>query len=99
MTDRNNAAPQLEHSHDAAAIRERLSEQIKPGYLRDWIYGGIDGAVTTFAIVAGAVGSLPVSDVVPDEGAMSPATGEFVAGIFHVLPGYFEDFFAMLRFE
>jgi vacuolar iron transporter family protein len=26
-------------------------------YLRDWIYGGIDGAVTTFAVVAGVVGA------------------------------------------
>ena len=26
-------------------------------YLRDWVYGGIDGAVTTFAIVAGVVGA------------------------------------------
>jgi len=25
--------------------------------LRDWIYGGIDGAVTTFAIVAGVIGA------------------------------------------
>jgi len=26
-------------------------------YVRDWIYGGIDGAVTTFAIVSGVVGA------------------------------------------
>ncbi len=26
-------------------------------YLRDWIYGGIDGAVTTFAIISGVVGA------------------------------------------
>lgn len=26
-------------------------------YLREFVYGGIDGAVTTFAVVAGAVGA------------------------------------------
>src|SRR6185295_8980039 len=26
-------------------------------YLRDWIYGGIDGSVTTFAVVTGVVGA------------------------------------------
>ena len=51
-----DSLPPLEHDHDDEAIRARLAERVKPGYLRDWIYGGIDGAVTTFAIVAGAVG-------------------------------------------
>ncbi|EFO29556.1 integral membrane protein [Roseibium sp. TrichSKD4] len=49
--------PSLEHSHDPAAIEQRLSAGPKISYLRDWVYGGIDGAVTTFAIVAGAVGA------------------------------------------
>lgn len=49
--------PELEHSHAAKDISQRLSEDPKPNYLRDWIYGGIDGAVTTFAIVAGVVGA------------------------------------------
>jgi VIT1/CCC1 family predicted Fe2+/Mn2+ transporter len=47
----------LEHDHDAAAIRARLAAGSRPNYLRDLIYGGIDGAVTTFAIVAGVVGA------------------------------------------
>lgn len=46
----------LEHAHDAASIRRRLSADPDGGNLKDWIYGGIDGAVTTFAIVAGAQG-------------------------------------------
>jgi VIT1/CCC1 family predicted Fe2+/Mn2+ transporter len=47
----------LEHSHTREAIRERLTRDTKGNYLRDWIYGGIDGTITTFAIVAGVVGA------------------------------------------
>jgi vacuolar iron transporter family protein len=47
----------LEHSHTQQAIRARLARGPRSNYLRDWIYGGIDGAVTTFAIVAGVAGA------------------------------------------
>lgn len=47
----------LEHEHTPDAIRRRLEEGPRTSYLRDWIYGGIDGAVTTFAIVAGSEGA------------------------------------------
>ena len=47
----------LEHTHTREAIRERLSQDTQSNYLRDWIYGGIDGTITTFAIVAGVVGA------------------------------------------
>lgn len=47
----------LEEDHTPNAIRQRLAEPNKPSYVRDWVYGGIDGAVTTFAIVAGVVGA------------------------------------------
>jgi VIT1/CCC1 family predicted Fe2+/Mn2+ transporter len=47
----------LEHDHHPDAIAERLADGWRINYLRDWVYGGIDGAVTTFAIVAGVVGA------------------------------------------
>ncbi len=47
----------LEHSHEPEQIAERLAQGPAPSYLRDWIYGGIDGAITTFAIVSGVVGA------------------------------------------
>jgi VIT1/CCC1 family predicted Fe2+/Mn2+ transporter len=47
----------LEHGHSPDEIARRISETNKPSHLRDVIYGAIDGAVTTFAIVAGVVGA------------------------------------------
>ena len=35
-----------------------------PIYLRDWVYGGIDGAVTTFAVVAGVAGASLSTNVI-----------------------------------
>ena len=55
---------ELEHSHTKEAIRARLARHPGISYLRDWIYGGVDGVVTTFAIVAGVVGADLPSSVV-----------------------------------
>ena len=47
----------LEHGHHPGEIAERLEKGPKASYLRDLVYGGIDGTVTTFAIMAGVVGA------------------------------------------
>ena len=47
----------MEHEHTIEAIGERLAAGPRHNYLRDWIYGGIDGSVTTFAVVTGVVGA------------------------------------------
>jgi VIT1/CCC1 family predicted Fe2+/Mn2+ transporter len=47
----------LEHGHHPGEIAQRLEEGPRVSYLRDWVYGGIDGTVTTFAVVAGVVGA------------------------------------------
>lgn len=47
----------MEHEHSIEAIKERLAAGPSHNYLRDWIYGGIDGAVTTLAVVSGVVGA------------------------------------------
>jgi hypothetical protein len=47
----------LEAEHRPEEVRRRLLEHRGQGYLGDAVLGGIDGCVTTFAVVAGAVGA------------------------------------------
>lgn len=47
----------MEHSHTPEGIARRLGAARRVNYLQDWVYGGIDGAVTTFAVVAGSLGA------------------------------------------
>jgi len=47
----------MKHEHSAKAIQERIALGPQHNYLRDWIYGGIDGSVTTFAVVSGVSGA------------------------------------------
>lgn len=54
-----------DHGHGRQEIADRLSAGQEHSNLKDMIYGGIDGAVTTFAIVAGVEGAgLPHSIIV-----------------------------------
>ena len=46
-----------EHGHSQQEIFERINAPPGRGVLRDVVYGGIDGSVTTFAIVAGVAGA------------------------------------------
>lgn len=45
------------HGHSPEEVHARISEPEGRGVLRDAVYGGIDGSVTTFAIVAGVAGA------------------------------------------
>jgi len=47
----------MEHEHSPDAIRKRLETGPTHNYLRHWIYGGIDGSVTTLAVVTGVAGA------------------------------------------
>ena len=53
-----------EADHTPEAIRKRLSEDHSQGYLKDSIYGAIDGAVTTFAVVSSVAGAGLSSSIV-----------------------------------
>ncbi|MDJ0612714.1 MAG: VIT1/CCC1 transporter family protein [Rhizobiaceae bacterium] len=47
----------MEHGHTSSEISLRLSEKKGPNYLGDFVYGGVDGTITTFALVAGIEGA------------------------------------------
>jgi VIT1/CCC1 family predicted Fe2+/Mn2+ transporter len=80
MTDK------LEHSHAPWDVAARLARGPRHSYLPDAVFGAIDGTVTTFAVVAGAIGANLSTRVVLILGAanlladgFSMAAGNFLA--------------------
>jgi VIT1/CCC1 family predicted Fe2+/Mn2+ transporter len=57
VTDNIAVDAKHQESHTPAAIRARLQAGPDHSYLRDFIYGAIDGSVTTFAVVSGVAGA------------------------------------------
>lgn len=55
-TNHSGRTAALEEMHQPDAIQQRLAAQQRHSYIGDAVLGGIDGCVTTFAVVAGAVG-------------------------------------------
>jgi VIT1/CCC1 family predicted Fe2+/Mn2+ transporter len=54
---REPTSTSLQSQHTPSAVRRRLGLPPAPSYLRDFVYGAIDGAITTFAVVAGVEGA------------------------------------------
>ncbi|MGQ9427534.1 VIT1/CCC1 transporter family protein [Gilvimarinus sp. F26214L] len=52
------------HSHSPEAIRRRLAAGPDRIYVKDFVYGAIDGAVTTFAVVSGVAGAGMASGII-----------------------------------
>jgi len=48
---------ELESQHTPQAIRQRFQYGLKQSYLKDFVYGAIDGTVTTFAVVSSVAGA------------------------------------------
>ncbi len=57
MQPEENEVERLKVSHTREAIRTRLREGARHSYLRDAVYGAVDGTVTTFAVVSGVAGA------------------------------------------
>jgi len=55
---------QLNREHTKEAISARLAAAARHSYLRDFVFGAVDGTVTTFAVVSGAAGAGLSSGVV-----------------------------------
>jgi VIT1/CCC1 family predicted Fe2+/Mn2+ transporter len=75
----------LEHSHTPEGIRRRLAAGIRHSYLRDSVYGAIDGAVTTFAVVAGVQGAELSSAIVLILGLANLLADGFSMGVSNLL--------------
>src|SRR5262245_48310256 len=72
--------------HSPSAVQARLHAGPETSYVRDFVYGAIDGAVTTFAVVSGVAGAglspgviiiLGVSNLIGD--GFSMAASNFLA--------------------
>jgi VIT1/CCC1 family predicted Fe2+/Mn2+ transporter len=55
--DDEPAAELLVAQHTPEAVQRRLAVQPRAGHLRDFVYGAVDGTITTFAVVSGVAGA------------------------------------------
>jgi vacuolar iron transporter family protein len=75
----------VEDEHTPDAIRARLAAGPTGSRLRDFVYGAIDGIVTTFAVVAGVAGAGLATRVVLILGAANLAADGFSMAISNFL--------------
>jgi VIT1/CCC1 family predicted Fe2+/Mn2+ transporter len=86
MKPSERQALDMREDHTPEAIRERLTEGPSHSYLRDFVYGAVDGSVTTFAVVSGVAGAELTPGIIIILGAanlvgdgFSMAAGNFLA--------------------
>ena len=76
---------ELKKSHTPSAIKKRLDDGPVDSFLKDFIYGAIDGTVTTFAIVSGVYGAKLSSGVIIILGLANLIADGFSMGISNYL--------------
>ena len=75
----------LASEHSVEAIERRLQAGPRHSYLRDFVYGAIDGTVTTFAVVAGVVGADLRTSIILILGAANLAADGFSMAVSNYL--------------
>jgi VIT1/CCC1 family predicted Fe2+/Mn2+ transporter len=81
----------VEQDHTPEAIRARLARGPERSTLRDFVYGAVDGIVTTFAVVAGVAGAGLATRVVLILGIANLAADGFSMAVSNFLGARSED--------
>lgn len=87
----SDVSTKMREEHRPMEIRRRLNAGMDKPYLRDFIYGAIDGTVTTFAVVAGVVGAQMSASVVIILGLANLAADGFSMAVSNYLGIRAED--------
>ena len=90
-TGSDESLTRLEAEHTPEAIRTRLARGPSASHIRDFVYGGIDGAITTFAIVAGVTGAELSAGIVVILGVANLVADGFSMGVSSFLGYRAED--------
>lgn len=85
MDEHDPFVAQLRTMHTPAAIQDRLRVGPPHSYLRDFVYGAVDGVVTTFAVVSGVAGAGLSSGVVIVLGASNLVADGFSMAVSNFL--------------
>jgi VIT1/CCC1 family predicted Fe2+/Mn2+ transporter len=83
--ERDASLAKIRSMHTPAAIQNRLRAGPPHSYLRDFIYGAVDGVVTTFAVVSGVAGAGLPSNIVIVLGAANLAADGFSMAVSNYL--------------
>src|SRR5262245_42923439 len=85
MEHQDASIKKIRAAHTPAAIRDRLRAGPPRSYLRDFIYGAVDGIVTTFAVVSAVAGANLPSGIVIILGAANLAADGFSMAVSNYL--------------